>query len=268
MGFPFGALIGGATSLIGGFLNKKSEQKGISAQNAYNDPAKQRARLEAAGFNPAPFMGSAAAGLQTSVASLGMGNAIANAGAIITDEMARMSELDMKQSQLDLERERFEAAKKEMAQLNEGGIYTRTSSLTRRAPGGVNKTASPNDGQQRQADEIEMSSTGNPLRDATAEPTGERRADGREGSNRDKPIEFESELMYHADEGNAVPYLRDLGAKNLGPVFKDGILDKVINTPPIWELLKPEGANDWENHYHPSYRNPGYPKPTKWSAPN
>lgn len=229
MPFPFGALIGAGASLIGGAFDRKSEKDGIRDQNSYNDPKKQRKRLEAAGFNPAPFMGSAAAGLQTSIARPMMGNALANAGAIVTDEMARMSALEIEQARLDQEKEQFEDQKKQLAKANVGGIYSRTSTVSRSTPGYTLKTASPVEPQIRPASSISPPSGSPPLRDATGDPMGEKRAGGSTGANRENPAEFEADLYYNATEGDIKPYVVELYEKNFGPTpWK--IIDKAADS--------------------------------------
>lgn len=215
-----GAIIGAGASLIGGALDRKSQKDGIRDQNAYNNPKAQRKRLEAAGFNPAPFMGGAGAGLQTSVAVPTMGNAIANAGALITQGMEQASEVELRETALNLEKERFEEQKKEIAKLNVGGVYTRAPAMGAATSTDMVKTAAPGDGIRRAviAPPARPSNNSNPnMLPGVTDPMGETRPDGSTGANRENPAEAEADLWFWASEGTIRDNAVRLYEKNFGP---------------------------------------------------
>ncbi len=102
---PFigGALISGATSLLGGLFGRKQakddlamQRQLINEQNEYNNPTNIRKRAEDAGFNPLSFIGPGV-GLQTQTAQVNSGNymgaAIADAGMAMADAMSKKAEL-------------------------------------------------------------------------------------------------------------------------------------------------------------------------------
>lgn len=71
-----GAIIAGASSILGSMLNAKStsdnnklQQQLVNDANAYNTPGMQMQRFQNAGFNPYMMLGQVNAGNQTSVAS-------------------------------------------------------------------------------------------------------------------------------------------------------------------------------------------------------
>ena len=71
-----GAIIAGASSILGSMLNAKStsdnnklQQQLVNDANAYNTPGMQMQRFQNAGFNPYMILGQVNAGNQTSVAS-------------------------------------------------------------------------------------------------------------------------------------------------------------------------------------------------------
>lgn len=105
-----GAVVGGISSLLGGAKEASDSRDAVRAQNAYNDPAAVRARYEAAGLNPLLAFGGTSIGQQMSVPGGGMGTGIANAGALVADELARNS-ARVKQI-ADLEKENAELKKK------------------------------------------------------------------------------------------------------------------------------------------------------------
>jgi|GEM_PF-3081440 len=97
---PFigGALISGATSLLGGLFGRSQaksdlamQRQLINEQNEYNNPTNIRKRAEEAGFNPLSFIGPGV-GLQTQTAQVNSGNymgaAIADAGMAFAGAMA------------------------------------------------------------------------------------------------------------------------------------------------------------------------------------
>lgn len=103
----FGALLGIGGSLLGGLVNKKSNEKAQAKQNAFNvsqnDPANIRAKFEAAGFNPLLGVQGWSPTQQSSFAPSGMGTAIAEAGGIaaqyLGDKAKEQSEVTRLQQQ-------------------------------------------------------------------------------------------------------------------------------------------------------------------------
>lgn len=112
---PFigGALIKGATSLLGGLFGQSSARKDlrmqrqlINEQNEYNNPTNIRKRAEEGGFNPLSFIGPGV-GLQTQTAQVNSGNymgaAIADAGMAFADGMANKAKFEQAKQLNDLE---------------------------------------------------------------------------------------------------------------------------------------------------------------------
>ncbi|KAF0170916.1 MAG: hypothetical protein FD162_3366 [Rhodobacteraceae bacterium] len=87
------ALIGAGASLLGGILGRNSERKAIAAQNEYNNPANIRARAEAAGFNPLLFVGPGVGNQMATGGSNYMGSAIADAGLMLSEALAKRQDL-------------------------------------------------------------------------------------------------------------------------------------------------------------------------------
>lgn len=93
------ALLSVASSLVGGILgevgqnrNNARQERFIREQNAYNAPDQVRARAEKAGFNPLLFVGPGVGQQTATAASSGynyMGNAIADAGLLMADAIAK-----------------------------------------------------------------------------------------------------------------------------------------------------------------------------------
>ena len=98
-----GPLIGAGAQLLGGAKEASDSRAAVAAQNAYNDPAEIRRRYEAAGFNPLLAFGGTSIGQQTSVAGGGMGTGLANAGALIADELSRNSAQVKRNNELEKE---------------------------------------------------------------------------------------------------------------------------------------------------------------------
>lgn len=87
-----GALIGAGASLLGGALGRRDEKKAIARQNEYNEPVNVRARAEAAGFNPLLFVGPGVGQQAVTGGSNYMGSAIADAGMLLADAVAKKKE--------------------------------------------------------------------------------------------------------------------------------------------------------------------------------
>lgn len=87
------AVLGAGTQLLGGYMQNRAARKAQAAQNAYNDPMNIRLRAEAAGFNPLLFVGPGV-GLQNAPAPSGyMGAALADAGMLLADGLAKSKSL-------------------------------------------------------------------------------------------------------------------------------------------------------------------------------
>lgn len=86
-------LLGVAGSLLGGILGRNSERKAIAAQNDYNDPLNIRARAERAGFNPLLFVGPGVGNQMATGGSNYMGSAIADAGLMLSEALAKRQDL-------------------------------------------------------------------------------------------------------------------------------------------------------------------------------
>ena len=92
MAFPFlGALIGGATKLVGGLLDRKGQKKA----NAANSPSGQVAQWEAAGINPA--FGISSGGYIPQQAT-SMGDSFATAGSYFAQAADRQHEEELKET--------------------------------------------------------------------------------------------------------------------------------------------------------------------------
>lgn len=104
-----GAAISAGTSLLGGAIERNDSKKAVAAQNEYNDPAAVRARYEAAGLNPTLMFGSSI-GTQTALSGGGLGTGVANAGALVADEISRNSFRE--KQNLDLQKQNEELKKR------------------------------------------------------------------------------------------------------------------------------------------------------------
>lgn len=126
-------------SLFGGALGARNERKAINAQNAYNHPSAIRARAEEAGFNPLLFIGPGV-GQQTAVGGSNfMGSAIADAGMMLADKLAKRQDL----RKLDAYKAQNQALQKQVNQMTlrpkVGGLYAQREAMPTRtaALGGV-----------------------------------------------------------------------------------------------------------------------------------
>lgn len=86
------SIIGAGASLLGGLFGASSEKKAIARQNEYNNPTNLRARAESAGFNPLLFVGPGVGQQTATGGSNYMGSAMADAGLIIADGLAKKAE--------------------------------------------------------------------------------------------------------------------------------------------------------------------------------
>lgn len=130
-------------SLLGGALGARNERKAINAQNAYNHPSAIRARAEEAGFNPLLFIGPGV-GQQTAVGGSNfMGSAIADAGMMLADKLAKRQDL----RKVDAYKAQNQALQKQVNQMTlrpkVGGLYAQREAMPTRsaALGGPNGAA-------------------------------------------------------------------------------------------------------------------------------
>lgn len=135
-------------SLLGGALGARNERKAINAQNAYNHPSAIRARAEEAGFNPLLFIGPGV-GQQTAVGGSNfMGSAIADAGMMLADKLAKRQDL----RKLDAYKAQNQALQKQVNQMTlrpkVGGLYAQREAMPTRtaALGGGNAVPSARSG--------------------------------------------------------------------------------------------------------------------------
>jgi len=137
------ALIGAGASLLGGILGRNSERKAIAAQNDYNNPANIRARAEAAGFNPLLFVGPGVGNQMATGGSNYMGSAIADAGLMLSEALAKRQDL----RKLDRLKDENEKLSQQVTDLTIrpkfGGIYSQREATPSKsaALGGANDAA-------------------------------------------------------------------------------------------------------------------------------
>lgn len=96
----WGALIGGAVSLIGGAKNRKAQKEA----NAANSPVGQVAQYEAAGLNPVPFM---LGGGYIPQQSASMGDSFAAAGAQFGQALDQNKEQELRETNLELQNDKL-----------------------------------------------------------------------------------------------------------------------------------------------------------------
>lgn len=133
------ALIGGASSLLGGLFGKSSAKKATSRQNEYNKPINIRKRAEEGGFNPLLWAGTGNIQNQPTASGM-MGNAIANAGLYAADSMKDKEALDIEKASLAMDRERLdELLQQNTIRPKKGGIYSGMAKTPRN--GGVGSLA-------------------------------------------------------------------------------------------------------------------------------
>lgn len=126
-----GALISGASSLLGGLFG------GSKQQYVVPDYAKIRRRAEKAGFNPLTALTSAPGQVVTSQNY--MGSAIADAGLLLADGMVKTAERDGEVAKLKEQNEKLiEKLRDATLRPRVGGIYAQTESTPslRQALGG------------------------------------------------------------------------------------------------------------------------------------
>lgn len=134
-----GALISGASSLLGGLFG------GSKQQYVVPDYAKIRRRAEKAGFNPLTALTSAPGQVVTSQNY--MGSAIADAGLLLADGMVKTAERDGEVSKLKEQNEKLmEKLRDATLRPRVGGIYAQTESTPslRQALGGKDAGTSKN----------------------------------------------------------------------------------------------------------------------------
>lgn len=139
-----GALVSGASSLLGGLFGKNSAEKATRDQNYYNRPRAQRQRAEGGGFNPLFVMSNGASGNQTqSGYSPIMGNSIAQAGAAFAGAMQAEEQLKIQRSELEMENQRLdELVKATKLTANVGGIYAKGN--RNNGSGNLGSSSNPN----------------------------------------------------------------------------------------------------------------------------
>ena len=130
----FPAFISAGASLLGGLLGQAAERRNnkyqaqlIREQNAYNAPDQVRARAEAAGFNPLLFVGPGV-GQQTATAASSssnyMGSAIADAGLMLADAVAKRKDAMRLSRMEDQNRRLSEKVQSLTLRPQVGGIYS------------------------------------------------------------------------------------------------------------------------------------------------
>lgn len=135
------AVIAAGLQVVGGIFGRRSENKAIAAQNAYNAPIKVRERAEAAGFNPLLFVGPGVGQQTTTGGTNYMGSAIANAGLALADGMDKKAMLDVEKSRLAMDRQKLDVLiQNATIRPRSGGIYT--GNVRAPSAGGVGKPAS------------------------------------------------------------------------------------------------------------------------------
>lgn len=128
------AVISAGASLLGGLLGQAAERRNnkyqaqlIREQNAYNAPDQVRARAEAAGFNPLLFVGPGV-GQQTATAASSssnyMGSAIADAGLMLADAVAKRKDVMRLSRMEDQNRRLSEKVQALTLRPQVGGIYS------------------------------------------------------------------------------------------------------------------------------------------------
>lgn len=128
------ALLSVASTLLGGILGQSAEKRNnayqaqlIREQNAYNAPDQVRARAEAAGFNPLLFVGPGV-GQQTATAASSssnyMGSAIADAGLMLADSVAKRKDVMRLSRMEDQNRRLSEKVQALTLRPQVGGIYS------------------------------------------------------------------------------------------------------------------------------------------------
>lgn len=92
----WGSVIGAVGSLIGADRARSAQNQAIDKQNAYNDPAAYRARMENAGFNPLAQLGQGIGVQQSAGDFSAMGRGISDAALLLgdglDDHLAEISE--------------------------------------------------------------------------------------------------------------------------------------------------------------------------------
>lgn len=110
--FPWGALIGAGSSLLGGIFGNKSQQAALDYQKAYNKKKIQWLVQDAqkAGIHPLAALGSPVAGSFASpVGSSPLGDSIADAGAALGAGISRAEERQDRREYNDLSKELIRA---------------------------------------------------------------------------------------------------------------------------------------------------------------
>lgn len=137
------AVLSAGLSLLGGILGRNSERKAIAAQNEYNNPSNIRARAEAAGFNPLLFVGPGVGNQMATGGSNFMGSAIADAGLMLSEALAKRQDL----RKLDRLKDENQKLNQQVTNLTIrpkfGGIYSQREAIPskRAALGGSNDAA-------------------------------------------------------------------------------------------------------------------------------
>jgi hypothetical protein len=233
------ALIGGASSLLGGLFGKSSAKKATARQNEYNKPINIRKRAEEAGFNPLLWAGTGSIQNQPTASGM-MGNAIANAGLYAADSMKDKEALDIEKSRLAMDRERLdELLEKNTIRPKKGGIYS-----------GNQKTPS-------------AGGVGSPAPSVSPLSSPDTIIETAINSGVEQPREAEADLWGAALKGNIVPFLRDLLDKNVMSVGDERIRQRAIESSSLAERWRIDDKNRRKKprsfpHFKPSGSPKGY----------
>ena len=198
------ALIGAGANLLGGLFGRRSARKAQAEQNAYNDPSAMRARFEKAGFNP--LLAPLGQSYQSAPMLTGqMGNAIANAGLFVANDMKDEQALKIEKSRLEMDRQKLDKLLQNATiRPKSGGIYS--GNIRSPSVGGVGSAP-------LLTPPIRPDKYGPELSTIT-DPTGVMRDDGLPSANPDMPAEFEADLWERARKGEILPFGWELYKRN------------------------------------------------------
>lgn len=119
----WGALIGAGASLLGGRRQSRDRQREIEQNTKLQDPVYRRERLEAAGLNPATHFGATGGSVSPGYAPM-MGQAIADAGALLASGIDSQQHLRLEKTRLEQEKAALDKAlKSTVIRPTVGGIY-------------------------------------------------------------------------------------------------------------------------------------------------